>query len=211
MLYLDSAQIQDAEQIRAWGWVAGITTNPSLLAACGQTPEVVLEKLAVISPGEVYYQLVASDLPGMMAEAQRAQAIIGEKLVLKIPATPIGFQATAALSPDIVCSVTAIYSPAQAAVAQAAGATYAIAYVNRATRLLGDGLTLVREMAAVLRGSGTEILAASLKTPEEATAALHAGADHLTLPLSLLSAMAQHDLSDQTVKDFATGGRGLTA
>lgn len=210
MLYLDSAQIQDAEQVCQWGWVQGITTNPTLLGACELAPEVVLKKLAEISPGELYYQLMASDLPGMIAEAHKAQALIGEKLVLKIPATPIGFQATAALSPHMICSVTAIYSPAQAAVAQAAGATYAIAYVNRATRLLGDGLALVREMAAVLRGGSTEILAASLKTPEEAAAALQAGADHLTVPLALLTAMAQHPLSDQTVLDFAAGGRGLT-
>jgi len=57
--------------------------------------------------------------------------------------------------------VTAIYSPAQALVAREAGAKEAITYVNRATRLLGDGLALVREMATVLKDSKTEIIAAS--------------------------------------------------
>ncbi len=209
MLYLDSAQIRDAEQVRKWGWVKGITTNPTLLGQCEQDPKAILSDLTKLSPGELYYQLLSPDLEGMIAEAAIAQQIIGEKLVLKIPATPIGFQATAALSPDITCSVTAIYSAAQAAVAHEAGAKYAIAYVNRATRLLGDGLALVREMAAVLHGSTTEILAASLKTPEEAAAALQAGAHHLTLPIGILESMAHHTLSDQTVADFAKSGRGL--
>jgi transaldolase len=211
MIYLDSAQIQDAENVRQWGWVKGITTNPTLLGQCQQDPKTVLQALAILSPGELYYQLMASDLEGMMVEAAIAKAVIGNNLVLKIPATPIGFQATAQLSAEIPCSVTAIYSPAQAAVAREAGAKYAIAYVNRATRLLGDGLALVRDMAAVLRGSNTEILAASLKTPEEAAAALQAGAHHLTLPFSVLQAMTQHPLSEQTVLDFAKGGQGLVA
>lgn len=61
-----------------------------------------------------------------------------------IPATPPGFQALARLSPEITCAVTAIFSPAQAAVAQVAGARYAIVYVNRSTRLIGDGPGLVQ-------------------------------------------------------------------
>jgi transaldolase len=152
---------------------------------------------------------MATDFQGMVAEGRRAFEIIGEKTVLKVPATAVGFQVVAHLSPEIPCSVTAIYSAAQAAVATEAGAKYAIAYVNRATRLLGDGLALVKEMAAILQDSPTEILAASLKSPEEAAGALIAGADHLTLPLEMLNAMTTHNLSEQTIDEFAQKGRGL--
>ncbi len=208
-LYLDSAQLEDAQQAIAWGWVKGITTNPTLLAQSPQPPAETLGRLAAICPGELYYQLLSPDLPGMIREAERAREILGPKLVLKIPATPVGFTAVARLAPEIPCSVTAIYSPAQALVAAEAGARYAIAYVNRATRLLGDGIALVAAMRAVLQGSPTTILAASLKSPEEAAAAYQAGAEHLTLPLAMLKALAHHDLSEQTVADFATQGRGL--
>jgi transaldolase len=115
----------------------------------------------------------------------------------------------ASLSPEIACSVTAIYSAAQAAVAREAGAKMAIAYVNRATRLLGDGIALVRDMATILAGSDTEILAASIKSPEEAAASLQAGAHHLTLPLPMLQDMATHEFSDKTVEEFAKNGIGL--
>ena len=113
------------------------------------------------------------------------------------------------MSRDIDCSVTGIYHPAQAIVAVEAGAKYAIAYVHRATRLLGDGLKLVREMAKVVEGSGTEILAASIKSPDEAVATLLAGANHLTLPFSVLQAMTTHSLSEQTFKEFNEKGRGI--
>jgi transaldolase len=209
MIYLDSAIVSEAEIAIKLGWIKGITTNPTLLAKSEFSPEDTLKQLAAISPGELYYQLMASDFEGMLAEGRRAFEIIGEKTVLKVPATAVGFRVVACLSPEIPCSVTAIYSAAQAAVAKEAGAKYAIAYVNRATRLLGDGLTLVRKMAAVLQGSQTKILAASLKTPQEAADALQAGADNLTLAFDILQTMAIHELSEETVKEFKRNGKGI--
>ena len=51
-------------------------------------------------------------------------------------------------------------------VAAAAGARYIIPYVNRSTRLLGNGRALVSMMAQVLNKTQTQILAASIKSPE---------------------------------------------
>ncbi len=206
MIYLDSALIDEAQTAIALGWVKGITTNPTLLAKSDLSPEITLKKLAALTTGELYYQLMARDLEGMLVEGIRAFEIIGDRTVLKIPATKIGFQAVSVLSKEITCSVTAIYSVAQTAVAKEAGAKYAIAYVNRATRLLGDGLALVKDMAASLQDSNTEILAASLKSPQEAAAAMLAGAHHITVPLNILEAMSEHDLSQQTVKEFNSNG-----
>ena len=210
MIYLDSALIEDAQTAIEMGWVKGITTNPTLLAKSELSPRECLKKLAAICPGELYYQLYATTYEQMVTEAHQAREIIGEKLVLKIPATELGFRTTAHLSSEIDCSVTAIYSPAQAAIASEAGAKYAIAYVNRATRLLGDGLELVRSMSKVLENSKTEILAASLKSPAEAAATLQAGAKHLTVPMPILKAMTNHDLSVATVAEFLDQGQGIS-
>jgi transaldolase len=210
MIYLDSALVEEAQIAVTMGWVKGITTNPTLLNKSELSPPECLKQLAAISPGELYYQLCATDFAGMVTEARKAQEIIGDKLVLKIPATELGFRVTAHLAQEITCSVTAIYSPAQAAIAKEAGAKYAIAYVNRATRLLGDGLALVRAMSDVLKDSKTEILAASLKSPEEAAATLQAGADHLTVPISILRAMTTHELSEKTVAEFLANGIGIS-
>ncbi|MDJ0579967.1 transaldolase family protein [Crocosphaera sp.] len=209
MIYLDSAIISDAKIAIKYGWIKGITTNPTLLAKSDLSPEETLQQLTNISPGELYYQLTSTEAETMIAEGKKAYELIGEKTVLKIPATTIGFQVTATLSPHISCAVTAIYGGAQAAVAKEAGAKYAIAYVNRATRLLGDGLSLVKEMAKVLEGSNTEILAASLKSPQEAADALQAGAHHLTVPLDILNAMTTHELSEKTVVEFNEKGQGI--
>ena len=209
-LYLDSAIAAEAEIVTHWGWVKGITTNPTLLAQVNTPPETTLKTLVSLTSGPLYYQLLASDKEKMIAEGRKAFAIIGSQTILKIPATPLGFEVVATLSSEITCSVTGIYSATQAAVAREAGAKIAIAYVNRAERLLGDGIALVRDMASILKGSDVEILAASIKSPAEAAASLQAGANHLTLPLAMLQAIATHEFSHQTVIDFAAGGIGLT-
>lgn len=209
MIYLDSAIVTEVKIALTLGWVKGITTNPTLLAKSQLSPEETLQQLAELSPGELYYQITASDFEGMLAEGRKAFEIIGEKTVLKVPATAVGFQVVARMSREIPCAVTAIYTPAQTALSREAGAKYAIAYVNRATRLLGDGLALVRDMSAVLKECNTKILAASLKSPEEAAAALQAGAHHITIPLNVLQDMTTHELSQQTVEEFAKNGRGI--
>ncbi len=86
-----------------------------------------------------------------------------------------------------------------------AGARYVLPYVNRSTRLLGDGLELTARMRAVIEASQapTEIIAASIKSPEEAVDTVLCGAHHLTLPWPLIRAMGQHPLSDQAIEQFA--------
>ncbi|MBD2447549.1 transaldolase [Nostoc sp. FACHB-152] len=208
-LFLDSAIAAEAEAARKLGWVKGITTNPTLLAKSPLPAETTLKQLAELTTGPVFYQLIADEFEEMVAEGRAAFKLIGKQTVLKIPASLVGFQVVAELASEIPCAVTAIYSAAQAAVSQEAGAKYAIAYVNRATRLLGDGVALVREMARVVAGSNTEIMAASIKSPEEAVASLQAGAHHLTLPLAMLQEMTNHELSLQNIDEFAENGRGI--
>jgi transaldolase len=58
--------------------------------------------------------------------------------------------------------------------------------------------------------TNTEILADRIKSPSEAVKTLLAGAHHLTLPFDVLQAMAVHELSQQTVDEFANNGRGIS-
>jgi transaldolase len=104
---------------------------------------------------------------------------------------------------------TADTEQAKAVVARESGAQYIAVYVNRATKLLGDGLSLITDMAGVLKGSQTQILAASLKSPLEASAAILSGADHLTLPFDILNKMAYHEHSKEAVNQFNSNGSGL--
>ncbi len=204
-LFLDSAKIEEVKRAVGLGFISGVTTNPTIMAKAKGQPRDIIDGICHFSPGPVFYQVTARTPEGREREGREFFDICREKVVLKIPATTENMALMAKLSQDIPCAATAVYSGAQTLVACEAGARYVIPYVNRATRLLGDGCKLVAEMAAVLKASGkpVEILAASIKSADEATQAAIAGADHLTLPLDALMSLGNHPLSDAAIEEFA--------
>lgn len=208
-IFIDSANIEDIRHAAQWGWVKGVTTNPLLLASSSQPVHVLLKAMGDSQNGPVFYQLVSPTFEGMLEEAHEAETLLEKKLVIKLPPSDLGFRVCSELSSRMICCPTAIYAPAQALLARESGAQYLAVYVNRATRLLGDGLKLVRDIREVLDDSPTRLLAASLKSPKEAVAALMAGAQDLTLPADVLRVMAHHDLSKQAQDQFNAEGCGL--
>jgi transaldolase len=207
--YLDSAIFAEAKEVARWGWVEGITTNPTLLAQSAEKPDETLRKLASEVRGQVFYQLTQKTTYEMMKEAEKAQELLGAKLVLKIPPTEAGFEITASLSGKIPCAVTAIYHPSQALAAQAAGAHIAMIYFHRALNLLDDGLTMAREVVEVLEGTYTAPMAASIKSPDEVVAAARLGYKHLTVPFAILKSLMTHPISEQSIVDFDAKGCGI--
>jgi transaldolase len=207
-IFIDSAVVAEVENARSLGWVRGVTTNPVLLAKAGGEVRTVLASLAHLEMGPLFYQLVSPTLDGMCKEMELAAKIVGPALVLKVPPTQVGFQFVNQCR-DVPCCVTAVYSPAQALVASESKARYVAVYVNRATRLMGDGLRLVRDVAEVLKSSDTEIIAASVKSAEEACASLSVGAHHLTLPYEVILDLIKHPLTDETLAEFQASGVGI--
>jgi len=208
-IFIDTADIEQAKAAKESGWVHGITTNPILLANSGSPVTDTLQQLAELNMGLLFYQLIATCKEDMLKETQLAKEIAGDQLVLKLPPTKQGFQIIPHLPQEIPCCVTAIYSVAQALVARESGVRHIAVYVSRATKLLGDGLSLITEISRVLQGSQTQLLAASLKSPMEASSAILAGADHLTLPFDVLSALTYHEHSEDAVNNFNANGSGL--
>jgi transaldolase len=205
-LLLDSALIVDARQAAALGFIRGATTNPSLMAKAGRAPELVIAELCEVLPGTIFYQLAAQNLAKREAEARRMVAMHPDRIGLKIPCTLENLAlATRLVQDGFTVGLTAIFSSAQVYLACQAGVHYVLPYVNRSTRLLGDGFALVAEMREVIEAGSypVEIVAASVKNPEEAVQTLLAGAHHLTLPLAVIQSMGQHPLSDEAIADFS--------
>lgn len=210
-LLLDSAIIEEARQAVEWGWVKSATTNPTLLAQSQLPPAETLRELAKILPGQIFYQLTGRDLEEMMLEAKNVRRILGEHLVLKIPATSLGFQAAVRLSEKYPVAVTSVFSPAQAMLANATGARYALYYHNRAKRLLPDrqGEHLASELVRVLAGTETLVAAASLKSPEEMAEARMDGVTILSAKFDVLAQLPKHALSEQALQEFQANGTGI--
>jgi transaldolase len=212
-LFLDSANLEDARRAASLGFVVGATTNPGLLARAGHTDGLqALQSLCPLFPGTVFYQLLGHTPEEMLAECAPFLSL-AENVGLKVPCTVSGLAFTAQVSPRATIAVTGVFTPGQAYLAAQAGAEYVIPYVNRVTRLTGDGPGLVGQMAAILDPTECEILAAGIKSPAEAVDTLLAGAGHVSLPLEVILAMAESPLTEKAVADFeaAWAARGRAA
>jgi len=206
-LYLDSASVEHARRVAELGFIAGITTNPNLIVRTGRAAgEVVPELCDALGSGLVFHQLTAPTVEEREAEARRFAALRPGRVGLKIPCTTENLALLHRLTGDgFTCAATAIFSAHQAYMACEAGADYVIPYVNRSTRLQGDGPALVADLVAVAQAAGghAQVLAASFHSLGEIVDAVLAGAHHVSVSLELLLAMGRHLLSEQAIADFA--------
>lgn len=205
-IFIDSALRSEVAEAARHGFVAGVTTNPKLLSADGRAPEVVVRDLLSSFPaGPVYHQVQAGVLDGAYQEAEAMVALAPDRVVLKLPATLEHFQLAASLTAQrMVVAMTAVYTASQYVLAAAAGARIVIPYVDRYSRLLPDERPIVEQLREVrdALGEGPDILAASVKSTEQAVAALVAGADGVSVPFEVLGPLATHPLTQSAVEEF---------
>ena len=202
-IFLDSANLDDAHQAWALGFVDGVTTNPSLMAATARPPLEVLEDLLEITSGPVFFQTTAPS-----AEERKRDAVIAsnrdkERVVIKLPSTTENMTLAQKLSDDgLQVCITAVSHPSQAMLAGKVGAAYIAPYVNRLSHQMGDGVKVVRDCVKVLEGTSTQVLAASLKSTDEAVAAVIAGATAITTTLELIMALSEHEFTNEAIAQF---------
>jgi transaldolase len=203
-IYLDSAMIEDVRRAKTLGFVEAFTTNPTHISKTGRPGLDVLREILVEVDKPVFYQVTAESVDARIDQIWEAHQLGAGRVVIKVPATTENYTIVSQLAPSgITFCVTAACNAMQAYLAAQVGAAYVAPYVNRLTRQLGDGLEVVRDMAAVVQSTETCVLAASLKSVDEATGALKAGAHHLTMPLDLILALGEHELTHQAIAEFA--------
>lgn len=188
-LYLDTSDVAAVKRLARIFPLAGVTTNPSIVAA-GKIPlDVLLPQLqdALGGRGRLFAQVMATTAEGMVADAHKLRAIIPD-LVVKVPVTAEGLAAIKILKAEGIPTLgTAVYGAAQGMLAALAGAEYVAPYVNRVDAQGGDGIQTVNDLQRLLslHAPGAKVLAASFKTPRQALDCLLAGCESITLPLDV--------------------------
>ena len=140
-------------------------------------------------------------------------AKIHPNIVIKIPICEEGLVATAELKKlGIKTNVTLIFSSTQALMAARAGASFVSPFIGRLDDIADDGAKLVEEIADIfnIHGIETEIIAASIRGPQDVVKSALAGADIATIPYKVLKQMLQHPLTDKGIEKFNADWAGLT-
>ena len=212
-LYLDTGDLHEVEEAVAMGVLSGVTTNPTLLTASGDTVDFAdtIRRFCAAVPGPVSAEVLATRHDEMVAEALEI-ATWAPNVVVKIPMTVDGLKTLNTLRtqrPDTATNVTLIFSPNQAMLAAQAGATYVSPFVGRLDDISHDGMAVVRDTAEIFRSYGisTKVLAASIRHPLHCIEAARAGADIATMPFKVLMQMVKHPLTDIGLERFLADWR----
>lgn len=203
-LFLDTANLDDISEINHWGVLDGVTTNPTLAGKEGKDFASMIKDICAEVDGPVSAEVVSTDTAGMLDEAAKL-ADIADNVVVKLPLIPAGLAACSQLARDGVrTNVTLCFSAPQAILAASAGATYVSPFLGRVDDIANDGIALLGEICEIFRvqGYATEVLAASLRSPQHVAQAAVAGADVATLPTKVFHQMVAHPLTDAGLERF---------
>jgi transaldolase len=203
-LFIDTGAVSEVEEIAAWGILSGATTNPSLLAKEDGDPGDIVRRICELVRGPVSAEVVSQDPQGMIDEG-RALRELHEHVTVKVPFCEAGLTATKALTDEgTPVNMTLVFSPNQALLAAAAGATYVSCFMGRLDDISIDSGAVLEEIAETLRAGGmtSEIIAASIRHPEHVVTAATLGCEIATLPAKVLKQMLDHPLTDAGAEKF---------
>ncbi len=203
--FIDTANIEEIKEIKAMGMCDGVTTNPTLMAKEGNTDtDSVLKEICDVVQGPVSGEVTALDTAGMIEEGKRLAAL-SEYIVVKVPTTYEGLQATAALAAEgIRVNATLIFSVSQALLMAKAGAAYVSPFVGRLDDISEDGMALISDIVDVYETYGyeTEVIVASVRHPLHVVDSALLGADIATIPPAVIRKLVAHPLTDKGLAAF---------
>ncbi len=204
-LFIDTANINEIRTAAEWGILAGVTTNPSLLAREGwSNPETAIADISRVTDGAISIEVVSSETRAMVEESRR-YAAVSSQAVIKIPMTPSGLAAAKQLSNEgIKTNITLVFSVAQGLLAAETGANYISVFVGRWDDISSDGMDPVYDLAGIFSQHGIEakIIAASIRNPLHVIKAAEAGAHFATVPFKVLEQMFNHPRTEAGIAKF---------
>jgi transaldolase len=206
--FIDTANVDEIRKANDMGIIAGVTTNPSLIAKEGRDYAETLAEIATIVDGPISGEVKATtvDAETMVAEGEAIYALDPKHMVVKIPMTAEGLKAIKALSAKgIPTNCTLVFSANQALLAARAGATYVSPFLGRLDDIGQPGIELIEtihDMFLNYPDIDTQIIAASVRNPIHVTDCALAGADIATVPYKVLEQMIHHPLTDAGIEKF---------
>lgn len=206
--FIDTANLDQIREAQEMGVLDGVTTNPSLMAKEGITGKDNIlkhyKKICEIVTGDVSAEVIATDFDGIVKEGEEL-AELHERIVVKVPMIGEGVKAIKYFSDNgIKTNCTLVFSAGQALLAAKAGATYVSPFIGRLDDISTDGLNLIHEIRHIYDNYDfdTEILAASVRHTMHIIECAKIGADVMTGPLSVITGLLKHPLTDSGLEKF---------
>jgi transaldolase len=202
--FLDTANVGQIREAAALGVLDGVTTNPSLMSKESGKFEDILREICSVVDGPVSAEIISTSHAEMVAEAVGLSQL-HPNIVIKVPLILDGIKTLKDLSEkDIKTNATLVFSSNQALLAAKAGATYVSPFIGRLDDAGHVGMDLVREMVTIYENYDfeTEIIVASVRSPQHVVDAALCGADIATVPFGVIEKMIKHPMTDAGLASF---------
>ncbi|WP_022794594.1 fructose-6-phosphate aldolase [Marinococcus halotolerans] len=202
--FVDTANVDEIREANDLGILAGVTTNPSLVAKEGVDFHERLKEITAIVDGSVSAEVISTEAEGMITEG-RELAKIAPNITVKVPMTLEGMKAVKVFTEEnIQTNVTLVFSSVQGLIAARAGATYVSPFLGRLDDIGHNGLDLISEISEIfnVHGIETKIIAASVRHSTHVAEAAARGAHIATIPFKVVPGLLKHPLTDQGIEKF---------
>lgn len=206
--FIDTANLNEIKEAYDLGVLDGVTTNPSLMAKEGISGESNVREhykaICSIVDNNVSAEVIATDFDNIIKEGKEL-AKIDDKIVVKVPMIKDGVKALKKFSSEgIRTNCTLVFSAGQALLAAKAGASYVSPFLGRLDDVAYDGVELIGQIRLIYDNYGyeTEILAASIRHVIHLIKCAEIGADVATCPLSVITGLLKHPLTDSGLEKF---------
>lgn len=203
-IFIDSANIEEVREINSMGFLAGVTTNPSLVAKEKRDYPTVIKEICAIVDGPVSAEVIAQDYAGMLKEAE-SLAAIHPNVVIKVALTEDGLRVIHELCKrGIKTNATLVFSATQALMAARAGASFISPFLGRVDDIGNDGLILLEDIITIFNQFmlETEVIAASIRHPMHVVQSAKIGSHIATVPYNVIKQMIKHPLTDAGIERF---------
>lgn len=203
-IFLDTANIDEIKEINSLGVIAGVTTNPSLVAKEKVDFKERIAEICEVVDGPISAEVISLDYENMIKEAEEL-CKIHKNIVIKIPMTKDGLKAVAYLSSiGVKTNVTLIFSSIQALLAARAGASFVSPFLGRLDDIGVNGIEIIKEIRSIfdVHNIDTEIIAASVRNPIHIIEAARNGAHIATIPANVVEQVIKHPLTDIGIQKF---------
>lgn len=204
-IFIDTANVDEIKQAFELGVIAGITTNPSLIAKEGRDFfETLKEIISIVGNIPISAEVVSLEADEMVEQGKKLAAL-GDGIVVKVPMTADGLKATKRFTEmGIKTNVTLIFTSTQALLAARAGATYVSPFIGRLDDINQIGMNLIQEIGQIFQVHKIEsqIISASVRHSAHVIEAALLGADIATVPFKVIESMMKHPLTDAGIEKF---------
>lgn len=205
-LFLDTANLKEIKGGSEWGFLKGVTTNPSLIAKEGRKQKDIISEIVKMVDGPISAEVTANDSENRIKQGHELYQLDPKHIVIKLPITMDGLKACSVLHKEgIPTNRTLCFSVSQALLAREAGATYVSPFLGRLDDNGWDSKKLIQDLVTLKKANGytTKIICASIRNVAHVETCALLGADIATIPYKVMVKLVKHPLTDAGLESFA--------